>query len=133
MKNVILPLILMFLIPSCITITKFPVSTVTPAAEITAKITKDKQNNFVIQITANYLASIERLSPPKRTFVVWIVTKENGVKNIGLLNNENAKKSTLKTLSAFEPVEIFITAEETGNISAPSGIEISRAIIKRCH
>ena len=133
MKNVILPLILMFLIPSCITITKFPVSTVTPATEITAKITKDKQNNFVIQITANYLASIERLSPPKRTFVVWIVTKENGVKNIGLLNNENAKKSTLKTLSAFEPVEIFITAEDAGSISAPSGIEISRAIIKSCH
>jgi len=133
MKNVILSIVLMFLIASCATTTtiKFPVSTVAPAAEITATKKKDKNNNFVISITANYLASVERLTPPKKTYVVWISTKDNGLKNIGRLKNENAKKSTLETLSAFDPVEIFITAEDDGNISYPTGAEISRGSFKK--
>ena len=123
-------IILIFLATSCVTTVKFPISTVEPAAEITTKITKDNQSNYVIQITANYLASVERLSPPKSTYVIWIVTKENGIKNIGLLKSENAKKINFKTLSAFEPYEIFITAEDEGTISSPSGIEISRVVLK---
>ena len=129
-KNMILPLMLMCLITSGATIKKFPPSAVAPAAEIIAKVNMDKQKNFVIQITAKYLASVERLSPSKRTYVVWIVTKENGVKNIGLLNSKNAKKLTFETLSSFEPYEIFITAEDEGTISTPSGVEISRVILK---
>ena len=129
-KRSIFLLILIFLVTSCVTTIKFPISTIEPAAEITTKITKDNQSNYVIQITANYLASVERLSPPKSTYVVWIVTKENGIKNIGLLKSENAKKINFKTLSAFEPFEIFITAEDDGTVSAPSGIEISRVVLK---
>ena len=129
MKSIVLS-VLMFVITSCATVVKFPVSTVEPAADITAKIKKNNQNNYVIEITANYLASVERLSPPKKTYVVWIVTKENGVKNVGLLNSKNAKKLTFETLSSFEPYEIFITAEDEGTISTPSGVEISRVILK---
>ena|ERR1035437_316995 len=129
-KRSILLIMLIFLATSCVTTIKFPISTVEPAAEITAKITKDNQSNYVIQLTANFLASVERLTPPKSTYVVWIVTKENGIKNIGLLNSENAKKINFKTLSAFEPYEIFITAEDDGTVSAPSGIEISRVVLK---
>lgn len=128
-RSIIL-LILIFLATSCVTTVRFPISTIVPTAEITAKIKKDDQSNYVIQIKANYLASVERLSPPKSTYVVWIVTKENGIKNIGLLNSENAKKITFKTLSAFEPYEIFITAEDEGTISVPAGIEISRVVLK---
>ena len=116
----------LILLTSCATIHKFPVSNVEPAANITAKITKDKQNNYVISISANYMASVDRLTPPMKTYVVWIVTKENGVTNIGQMKSKNAKKNTLDTLSTFEPLEIFITAENEGNISTPSGIEISR-------
>lgn len=130
MKKILLSAVMMTLFTSCATIVKFPVSTVVPASEITAKIKTDKQNNFVIEITANYLAGAERLSPPKKTYVVWIVTKENGTNNIGKLNSENAKKTTLQTLSSFKPLEIFITAEDEGNITFPSGIEISRIVLK---
>ncbi|NJK96635.1 MAG: hypothetical protein HC905_18460 [Bacteroidales bacterium] len=36
------------------------------------------------------------------------------------------QKATLETLTSFDPQEIFITAEEEGNISYASGLEISR-------
>ena len=131
MKKILVSIVMMFLLTSCATITKFPVSNVVPSADITAKIKKDKQNNFEITIIANYLASAERLSPPKKMYVVWFVNKENGVNNSGQLKNENAKKNTLKTLSSFEPLEIFITAEDEGTVTYPTGIEISRAALIR--
>jgi hypothetical protein len=131
MKNVIMSAILMFIITSCSTTTKFPVSSVTPAAVITANVKQDKSNNHIISVTAKNLASAERLSPPKKTYVVWITTRDNGVKNIGQLKGKNDKASTLETLTSFDPMEIIITAESEGDVSYPAGIEISRTAVKK--
>jgi len=113
---------------SCATTTKFPVSSVTPAAELTAKMKQDKNNNSIIEVSAKNMASADRLQPPKNNYVVWIVTENNGTKNVGQLINNQSNKSFLKTSTPFVVKEIFITAEEQGNISYPSGIEISRII-----
>lgn len=110
---------------SCATKAKFPVSTVTPAAVITEKMKQDKNNNYQIEITAKNLASAERLTPSENNYVVWIVTESNGTKNTGLFVNKNAKKSYFKTSTPFRVKEIFITAEEQGDISYPTGVEIS--------
>jgi hypothetical protein len=114
------------LLSSCASTAKFPVSSVTPAAEIVAKMKEDKNNNSVVEVTAKNLASAERLNPPKNNYVVWIVTEDNGIKNIGQLMNKNGNKSVLETTTPFKVKEIFITAEEQGNISLPRGVEISR-------
>lgn len=131
MKNLIISAVLMFIITSCSTTTKFPVSSVVPAAVISAKIKQDKSNNFTISVTAKNLAAAERLSPPKKTYVVWIETRDNGVKNIGQLKGKNDKSVTLETLTSFDPMEIIVTAEDEGSISYPSGIEISRTNVKK--
>jgi len=130
MKSILLS-VLILVMASCATVVKFPVSSVAPAADIKAKIKNDKQKNYVIEVTANYLASAERLSPPKKLYIVWMVTAENGVSNIGQMINENAQKMKLETLTSFDPKEIFITAENEGTVTFPSGIEISRAFISR--
>ncbi len=111
---------------SCASTAKFPVSSVVPAAVISAKKVVDKNNNFVIELTAKNLASPERLIPPKNNYSVWVLTEYDGVKNIGQLKNENAKKATLKTLTVFDVNEIFITAEDQGDLSSPMGVEITR-------
>jgi len=130
MKSILLS-VLILVMASCATVVKFPVSSVSPAADIKAKIKNDKQNNYVIEVTANYLASAERLSPPKKMYIVWLVTSENGVSNIGQMKNDNAQKMKLETLTSFDPKEIFITAENDGTVTFPSGIEISRAVISK--
>jgi hypothetical protein len=116
----------LMILSACGSTVKFPTSTVTPAAEITAKTTTDNNSNTVIEVVAKNLASAERLDPPKTSYVVWIGTEDNGTKNIGLLNSKNGRKAVLKTSTPFKVKEIYITAEESGNISYPSGIEISR-------
>lgn len=125
LKKTLIAGVALFLV-SCGTTAKFPISNVTPAAEITAKMKQDDNNNYVIEVTAKNLSSAERLNPPMNNYVVWTVTEENGIKNIGQLINKNSQKSYLKTSSAFNVKEIFITAEKEGNISYPSGQEISR-------
>lgn len=117
---------LIIVLSSCSSTAKFPVSSVTPAAEIVAKMKEDKNNNSVVEVTAKNLASADRLNPPKNNYVVWIVTDDNGIKNIGQLMNKNGNKSVLETTTPFKVKEIFITAEDQGNISFPGGVEISR-------
>lgn len=123
--NLLLVSVLVFL-TSCATTAKFPVSSITPAAEITAKKKQDKNNNYIIEVTAKNLASADRVDPTKKNYNVWIVTENNGTKNAGMLVNKNAKTATLKTSTPFDVKEIFITAEDQGDYSYPVGVEISR-------
>ncbi|MFZ4724198.1 MAG: hypothetical protein ACOYMD_01995 [Paludibacter sp.] len=114
------------IITSCANLVKFPISTITPAADITASVKLDNNGNNRISITAKNLAGIERLNPPKCVYVVWILTENNGIRNIGKLANNNAETINLETLTPFKFSEIFITAEDQLDASYPSGIEISR-------
>jgi hypothetical protein len=117
---------LVLVLTSCASTATFPTSVITPAAEIVAKTKTDKNKNTIIEVTAKNLASAERLTPPRSSYVVWISTEDNGTKNLGQLNSKNGSKAVLKATTPFKVKEIYITAEEQGNISFPAGIEISR-------
>lgn len=129
MKSITFSVLIVFFLASCATYTEFPVSNVAPAATIKVKERKDKNENTVVSVMANNLASAERLDPSKKVYVVWMTTQDNGVKNLGQLMNENAKKSSLEATTAFEPVDVFITAEDQGNITYPSSFEITRVAL----
>lgn len=117
---------LTLVLASCGTTLKFPVSSIAPAADITAKKKTDNHNNITLQITARSLASPDRLNPAGSNYSVWVVTNDYGIKNVGQLIIQNAKKSTFKTVTPFDFSEVFITVEEQGNLLTPSGVEISR-------
>jgi hypothetical protein len=119
------------LLAGCATTAKFPISTVAPAAEISAKKTMDKNKNYVIELVALNLTSTDRLNPPKNHYNVWIVTGQNDYKNLGQVLNANAKKVVFKTLTPFNPKEIILTAEDEGNRLMPAGIEIARTSFKK--
>ena len=122
-------LLFIALINSCASNAKFPISNVVPAAVISAKKKIDSQNNFNIEITAQNLASADRLDPAGNNYSIWISTKDHGVKNIGQLNVENAKKTTFKTVTPFDFNEIFIIVENKGDLEYPEGVEIARTKI----
>ncbi len=119
-------IVLIILFSSCGSTTKFPVSSIVPAAEISVKKKQDKQNNYVIELVAENLAQASRVDPGKNNYSVWIRTENGEIKNLGQLRNKNAEKAVLNTSTPFEPKEIFITAEEQANLNAPQGIEIAR-------
>ncbi len=113
-------------ITSCASTSKFPVSQVTPAADITAKIKKQDKPNYLVTITANNLAASERLDPPKKNYIIWAVSDAGVTRNIGHFTQKNAVESTFKSSFPYKPVEIFITAEDEEGLCEPAGIEIAR-------
>lgn len=119
----------MVVVSSCAPSVKFPVSNVTPEAHITAHAKKDRHKNSLISVRANNLTRAGVLDSSKSVYVVWIDTKGNGTSNVGYLKNRKGKKAALRTITPFEPKEIFITAENSVNITKPSGIEISSMLI----
>jgi hypothetical protein len=70
------------------------------------------------------LAGSERLTPPKSTYVVWLVTADNRAKNIGQINTSNSLDANFETVSAFRPSKIMITAEDDANLLYPSYSEV---------
>lgn len=122
----IVAIVTLIMISSCATTAKFPVSNTVPAAEIKAKKKLDKNNNYTVEVSAKNLAEASRLNPPKNNYSVWIVLNSGKIKNIGQIKNKNSKKGSLKTKTPFNPREIFITAENNGNLNTPEGLEISR-------
>lgn len=127
----VLSLSVILFLTSCATTAKFPVSSVTPAAEITAKKSQDSNKNYVIEVVAKNLASADRVDPSKKNYSVWIVTDNNGTKNAGQLMIKNAKRASLKTSTPYDVKEIFITAEDQSDYSYPVGVEISRTSFKK--
>lgn len=111
---------------SCASTAKFPVSEITPAADISAKIKKQGKPNYLVTITANNLAAADRLNPAKKFFVIWAVSEAGITRNVGHFTQKNAVKATYKASFPYQPVEIFITAEDEEGLCAPAGIEISR-------
>ncbi|WP_100610016.1 hypothetical protein [Confluentibacter lentus] len=125
----LLVLVAILTLNACATTAKFPVSNLVPAADITAKKKTDSHNNITLEITAQNLASPDRLNPSGNNYSVWIVTKEHGTKNVGRLTVKNGKKSTFKTVTPFDFNELFITVENQGDLKTPTGREISRTKI----
>lgn len=123
-KGICLALVLA--LSACANISKFPVSSVNPAANIELRRQLDNNGNTKITITAKNLAAAERLIPAKKVYVAWVVLESSKIRNIGQLNSENAKKAEIKTLVPFKFTEVFITAENRADISYPTGVEISR-------
>jgi len=128
LKNLALFIIISSFI-ACSSTANFPVSQVTPAAKLSVKTKGGRNENVSIEVKATQLASPDRIQPPKRVYVVWGVTNENEIKNLGRLELNNSGKGELNTVSPFRIKQIIITAEDEGNLQSPRGVEISRVNI----
>ena len=115
--------IIIFTFGSCATTAPFLSSSVVPAATGTVKVTKDKNKNYSIQIKFKNLAPSERLTPPKNTYVVWMITDDNVTKNIGQIKVTNSLNASFETVSTFKPKQILVTAEDDPTVFYPSNSE----------
>ena len=129
--SIALIFLLVLSLASCARKISFQTSSVVPAAQGSVKVKKDNNNNYSIDLNVIRLADPTRLEPSKSTYVVWLETAENGSKNIGSLNTSSTLfsktlKSSLKTVSPFKPVSLFITAEDNADIQYPGSQVVLR-------
>lgn len=108
------------LVSACSKKVTFPVSDVVPAAEAVLKVDKDSNKNYEIELEVSNLARPDRLTPARRHYVVWMVSKKHGTINIGNLNINRNNNGELTTSTPYEPIRIFITAEDNPKPVLPS-------------
>ena len=116
-SSLFLTMVLFILFSSCARKMMFRSSSFVPAAEGSVKIKKDKNNNHSINVSVTHLAPPSKLLPPQKTYVVWMATENNGIKNIGQLHSSGSLfsktlKASLKTVSSFKPTSFYITGED---------------------
>ena len=119
----------MSLMSSCSHKVSFLNSSVVPAARGSVKVSRDNNKNYVVKIYIYNLAEVSRLQPPKKCYVVWMMTDKQEIRNIGQIKSTEAILSTKLTayyesVSSFKPVRIFITAEDDAGASNPDPMTI---------
>lgn len=100
MKKIVLIFALVAL-SSCASKLNFPVSNITPGADISVKIKKDNNGNSEINLSSRYLTSPDRLTPPRTVYLVWLQTEANGLINLGQLETDSSTKASFRTVTAY--------------------------------
>lgn len=114
----------MFLLTSCSQTAMFQSSSVVPGAQGRVKVKQDDNRNYNIDVSIRDLADVKELDPGKKTYVVWMETRQGTTENIGQLKSDRGlfsgqRKASLQTVSSFEPFRVFVTAEHGANVRFP--------------
>lgn len=109
---------------ACSTKVTFPVSNVVPAAEPSASVNKNKEGAYEVKVDINNLARPERLSPPKKHYIVWVEAPGQGTIMLGEIANNsgifsNKGKASFEAETMYPPSLILITAENSMDITYP--------------
>jgi hypothetical protein len=127
-KNLFLLFLTIMILPSIDSYAKkfsFLSSAIVPAARGYVKVTRDNNENYIIQLEVSNLAEVNRLQPSKHAYVVWMITDQEITKNIGQITSSTTflsskLKASYKTSSSSKPIKIFITAEDDAGTQSPN-------------
>ncbi len=120
----VLASMMIFSFTSSITKTDFSFSPLVPSARGYAKVEKSGMKIFNINIRITGLPEVNRLQPPRRAYVVWMVSDQFITKNLGQLHASRADfrgklKTSFESTSSIRPAKIFITAEDDPSLDRP--------------
>ncbi|WP_240625534.1 hypothetical protein [Spirosoma pollinicola] len=104
----------------------FVTSSVVPAATGEVKVKKDKNKNYVINVTVLNLADPKKLTPAKESYLVWMESSGNSVKKLGQIDTSSGllsktRKGEVSATAVAEPTRVFITAENDVSLQYPAG------------
>jgi hypothetical protein len=114
---------------SCSKKIAFENSAIIPAARGEVTVKKDNNNNYKVELNLSYLSEPDRLDPPKKTYVVWLVAEDNNPQNVGQIVGTNNLHVKFETVSSSKPDRIFITAENDESTQYPGNVKVLEAYI----
>ncbi len=99
----------------------FENSSVVPAATGDVKVKKDKNENYTVNLSVKNLAPAQKLTPSKELYLVWMEDGKSPVRKLGRMDPSSSLKASLTALSTTQPGKIFITAENSAEVTYPTG------------
>ncbi len=120
--SIAITLFISLALSSCTPKMSFVTSTIVPSATGDVKVKKDKNKNYVINVSVQNLADPQKLSPAKSTYLVWIESKNDPVQKLGKITpSGRALQGSLRATTTSEPTDVFITAEDNPDLQYPDG------------
>lgn len=99
-----------------------------PAATGIVKVQKDRDNgNTKLDINVNHLANPSSLTPPANAYIVWVRPRDGTATKQGAIRVDEHLKGDLKVLTTSKDFDVFITAEQSESVSAPSDLVVLQA------
>ncbi len=96
-----------------------------PAASGTVQVQTDKDNgNMKLDIKVNHLAHPSTLTPSENTYIVWVRANGGEAVKQGAIGVDNNLKGELKVVTTSKDFNVFITAEQSDSVVAPSGVRL---------
>ncbi len=113
------------IISSCSQKIRFQSSVLVPAASGYVRVKKDNNRNYTISIQIDNLAEVTRLNPPRKAYIVWMQSENQGLKNMGRIKSSEktfskALSASFTSVSPIKPMKIFITAEDDETVQFPN-------------
>ena len=97
------------------------VSPTLPGATGTMGISHDTSGTTYINLQAKHLAKPEQLHPAKTAYVVWVQPTGEPLQNHGVLQVNDKLEATYSTTLKANNFDVFVTAEDNPNATAPTG------------
>jgi hypothetical protein len=112
------------------TATTRPLTAPSAVGEINTRI--DANNNLVLEVTVEHLPLPGNLGPALTTYVVWIRPRAGGpYQNVGQLVMGPKRSGRLDTKTAFDDVDLVVTAETSAGVREPSQFIVLEGTARR--
>ncbi|MFO0679169.1 MAG: hypothetical protein U0169_21760 [Polyangiaceae bacterium] len=97
-----------------------------PGAEGTVVPSRSDQGNTEVELTVKHLPPPEKIASGAKVFVVWVQPADGKASpnNVGALKVDEDHKGKLKTMTPFKSFNLFVTPEDSGEATAPSGQKV---------
>lgn len=102
---------------------KLATSTRIPAAQAKVAVTSEANRNTGIDLKVRHLAPPDKVDPQATTYMVWAKPKEPGAPlySLGALRPDRDLRAELKTTTPLKEFDLFVTAENSTQVTQPSG------------
>jgi len=91
-----------------------------PAAVGKVKVAEEKDGNSKVKVEVDHLAPPSSVDEDASAYVVWLKPDSGAAQNVGVLTVDKDRKGKLETKTAFKTFQVFVTAEESANVTSPS-------------
>jgi hypothetical protein len=100
-----------------------------PGATGVAEVGHDGNGNTTLNIHVGRLARPGQLSPARVTYVAWAEAPGRPAENLGIVTVGNDQKGDLNALTTLKDFRLVITAEDSPQVTIPTGPIVLRAMI----
>lgn len=102
-----------------------------PAAGAWVAVEEDRNDNTKYRVEIRHLARPERLNPPRTAYILWLQPPGQRPENAGQIQLDDRLRGRLRGVTPHRRFDLFVTAEDSISVTAPSGQEVLRTTVDR--